>query len=41
VTLTATLIAGAVSANSIQAAPAALAKTVTAAAIAKGAAATG
>jgi RNA polymerase sigma factor (sigma-70 family) len=41
VTLTATLIAGAVSANSIQAAPAALAKTVTAAAMAKGAAATG
>ena len=41
VTLTATLIAGAVSANSIQAAPAALAKTVTAVAMAKGAAATG
>jgi RNA polymerase sigma factor (sigma-70 family) len=41
VTLTATIIAGAVSANSIQAAPVALAKTVTAAAIAKGAAATG
>ena len=41
VTLTATIIAGAVSANSIQAAPAALAKTVTVAAMAKGAAATG
>jgi RNA polymerase sigma factor (sigma-70 family) len=41
VTLTATVIAGAVSANSIQAAPAALAKTVTAVALAKGAAATG
>ena len=41
VTLTATIIAGAVSANSIQAAPAALAKTVTALALAKGAAATG
>ena len=41
VTLTATIIAGTVSANSIQAAPAALAKTVTAVAIAKGAAASG
>ena len=41
VTLTATIIAGAVSANSIQAAPAALAKTVTAVTIAKGAAASG
>jgi RNA polymerase sigma factor (sigma-70 family) len=41
VTLTATIIAGAVSANSIQAAPVVLAKTVTAVAIAKGAAATG
>jgi len=41
VTLTAAVIAGAVSANSIQAAPVALAKTVTAMAIAKGAAASG
>jgi RNA polymerase sigma factor (sigma-70 family) len=41
VTLTATVIAGAVSANSIQAAPVALAKTVTVVAVAKGAAATG
>jgi RNA polymerase sigma factor (sigma-70 family) len=41
VTLTAAILAGAVSANSIQAAPVALAKTVTAVAIAKGAAATG
>ena len=41
VTLTATLIAGAVSANSIQAAPAALAKTVMVVAMAKGAAAGG
>ncbi len=39
VTLSAVAIAGAVSANSIQAAPAALAKSVTAAALAKGAAA--
>jgi RNA polymerase sigma factor (sigma-70 family) len=41
VTLTATIIAGAVTANSIQAAPAALAKTVTVVAMAKGAAAGG
>jgi RNA polymerase sigma factor (sigma-70 family) len=41
VTLTATVFAGAISANSIQAAPVALAKTVTAVAIAKGAAASG
>ena len=41
VTLTAAVFAGAVSANSIQAAPVALAKTVTAVAIAKGAAASG
>jgi RNA polymerase sigma factor (sigma-70 family) len=41
VTLTATIIVGAVSTNSIQAAPIALAKTVTAVAIAKGAAASG
>jgi RNA polymerase sigma factor (sigma-70 family) len=41
VTLTAAILAGAVSANSIQAAPVALAKTVTAVAIAKGAAAGG
>ena len=41
VTLTAAIFAGAVSANSIQAAPVALAKTVTAVAIAKGAAASG
>jgi uncharacterized protein (TIGR03435 family) len=41
VTLTATILAGAVSANSIQAAPVALAKTVTAMAIVKGAAASG
>ena len=41
VTLTATILAGAVSANSIQAAPIALAKTVTAVAIAKGATASG
>jgi uncharacterized protein (TIGR03435 family) len=41
VTLTAVVFAGAVSANSIQAAPVALAKTVTAVAIAKGAAAGG
>jgi RNA polymerase sigma factor (sigma-70 family) len=39
VTLTATTLAGAVSANSVQAAPAALAQTATAAAITKGAAA--
>jgi len=39
VTLTAAILAGAVSANSIQAAPVALAKTVTAVAIVKGAAA--
>ena len=41
VTLTAAVLAGAVSANSIQAAPVALAKTVTAVALAKGAAASG
>lgn len=41
VTLTATILAGAVSANSIQAAPVALAKTVTALAIVKGTAASG
>jgi hypothetical protein len=41
VTLTATILAGAVSANSIQAAPVALAKTVTAVAIVKGATAGG
>jgi RNA polymerase sigma factor (sigma-70 family) len=41
VTLTATLITGAVSANSIQAAPVALAKTVTVVALAKGAVAGG
>ena len=41
VTLTATIIAGTVSANSIQAAPVALAKSVTAVALTKGAAATG
>ena len=41
VTLTATLIVGAVSANSIQAAPVALAKTVTVVALAKGAVAGG
>ncbi len=41
VTLTATAIVGAVSANSVQAAPMALAKSVTAVAIAKGAAASG
>jgi len=41
VTLTVTAIAGAVSANSVQAAPVALAKSVTAVAIAKGAAASG
>jgi uncharacterized protein (TIGR03435 family) len=40
VTLTATAIAGAVSANSVQAAPVALAKTISAVAVAKGAAAT-
>jgi uncharacterized protein (TIGR03435 family) len=40
VTLTATAIAGAVSANSVQAAPVALVKTISAVAIAKGAAAT-
>ena len=39
--LTTTIIAGAVSTNSVQAAPVALAKTVTAVAIAKGAAASG
>jgi hypothetical protein len=41
VTLTTTIIAGAVSANSVQAAPAVLAKSVAAIAIAKGTAATG
>ncbi|HEX3856583.1 MAG TPA: hypothetical protein VHY30_04715 [Verrucomicrobiae bacterium] len=41
VTLTAAILAGTVSANSIQAAPVTLAKTVTAVAIAKGAAASG
>jgi hypothetical protein len=41
VTLTAAVFTGAVSGNSIQAAPVALAKTVTAVAIAKGAAASG
>ncbi len=41
VTLTAAILAGAVSANSIQAAPVALAKTVTAVALVKGAAASG
>ena len=40
VTLTATAIAGAVSANSVQAAPVALVKTISAIAVAKGAAAT-
>jgi|ERR1035437_3680911 uncharacterized protein (TIGR03435 family) len=40
-TLTATVIAGAVAANSVQAAPVALAKSVTAVAVAKGAAASG
>ena len=39
VTLSAAAIAGAVSANSVQAAPAALAKTISAVAVAKGAAA--
>jgi hypothetical protein len=39
VTLTATVLAGAVAANSVQAAPAALAKTISAVALAKGAAA--
>ncbi|MGD0412653.1 MAG: TIGR03435 family protein [Verrucomicrobiota bacterium] len=41
ITLSAAVIAGAISANSVQAAPVALAKSVTAAAIAKGAAASG
>ena len=41
ITLSATVIAGAISASSVQAAPVVLAKTVTAVAIAKGAAASG